>query len=382
MSKIKLLYGLESVGGGAFKHLIYLVSHIDQNQFDITVILSKKRNESIEDEMFKLKKSCIRVFEMPMKRNISIYDIIVLLKLFINIKREKYDIVHAHSSKAGGLFRIAAWLAKIPVICYTPHCFFFQGKTGCMKKIFIVIEKILASITTSVIVSEKEKDEILKYKIISAQRIFWIDNAINTNDYKEVTDVVSVKSKYGLNSCHSVIGAIGRLAKQKDWVTYVRAAKEVLKTYPEVKFLIVGSGELLPKIKQLIINNKLERSFIFTGYIDSNSIDEVFSLIDIYVNTSKCEGLPYVLLEAMFYEKPIIATFSGGRTIILHEKTGFLVQDGNCQEVANKIIYLIKNRQIAQQMGVAGRKRLYEKYSFEDFIIKHEKMYFQNIVRH
>jgi glycosyltransferase involved in cell wall biosynthesis len=374
MRKIKLLYGLEAVGGGALKHLVYLVSRLDNNIFDITVILSNSREENTKEEIDKMKAIGAKVLFFPMCRNINpIKDVLAFLQLLLFVYKGNFDIVHAHSSKAGALFRCAAWLCRVPFICYTPHCFYFQGKTGLKKVVFLAFEKLLAKITSCIIVSESEQNEIVKTKLASTSKIVNINNAIDFDEYQQNKEISNTRAVYGIKPNTFVVGAIGRLEPQKDWKTFIYAANEVLKKHPETIFLIVGDGKLFGEIQELVIKLNLEDNILLIGYI--KEIYKIYGLIDIFVNTSLWEGLPYVFLEAMNYKKAIIATDTGNDTTVLDDETGYITPVRDHKSIAHKIINLIENKQVAIQMGQKGGEKLLQKFSFEYFIQQHEMLY-------
>jgi hypothetical protein len=126
--KCRLLYGLEASDGGSLKHLVYLIYNLDKNLFDITVILSDRRSNRIYGVIEKLKKAGVKVIVVPMERRISLFrDTVSFITIYRHIAGNRYDIVHAHSSKAGALFGLAAWLNRVPCIIYTPHCFYSQA---------------------------------------------------------------------------------------------------------------------------------------------------------------------------------------------------------------------------------------------------------------
>lgn len=378
MKKIKILYGLEAAGGGALKHLVYLATRLSEKYFDITVILSNKRGENIDCEITKLINANIQVIIMPIKRQIHLSDVKVLCKLVSVMGKGKYDIVHAHSSKAGGLFRIAALLTNISNIYYTPHCFYFQSKAGLTKKFFIFLEKILGFATTGIIVSESEQKALIKHKIINPNKVLNINNAIDFDEYQHSTEIFEIKRKYGLTKESIVVGAIGRLTYQKDLETFIYAAFEVIKKIPETEFLIVGEGELYGEIKKLIFKLNLENKIFLTGYVQN--VYEIYGIIDIYINTSLWEGLPYVFLEAMRYKKPIVATDTGNGSILVDKETGFITPVKDYKSIANQIIFLIENKALAKEMGQRGNTLLIEKYSFEKFIQEHERIYQKSTV--
>lgn len=372
--KIKILYGLEAAGGGSLKHLVYLATRLNKDMFDITVILSNSRQECISSEIAKMESEGTTVLFLPMQRNISpINDMRLIIKLIFLIKKGRYDIVHAHSSKAGGIFRIAAWICRFPLVYYTPHCFYFQGKKGIQKKSYVLIERILGKLTTAIIVSESEKKQLIDNRVAPISKIVNINNAIDFNEYQQEKEFEKIKKHLKIPANTFIVGAIGRLVPQKDWETYIYAANLVLKNYPQTKFLIVGEGELFNELNKLIFKLNLENSIILTGQV--KEIYKIYAVIDVFVNTSLWEGLPYVFLEAMKYRRPIIATNTGNDKIVIHEETGFITPAKDYRFIASKIVSFIENKQLSIKMGEKGMEWLTLKYSFELFIRKHEQLY-------
>jgi glycosyltransferase involved in cell wall biosynthesis len=298
---------------------------------------------------------------------------VVFFKLVSLIRKEKFDIVHAHSSKAGALFRLAAFVCRVQKIYYTPHCFYFQGKTGFKKVCFVLLEKLLGIVTTGIIVSENEQRAAIQNKVVISPKLMNINNAIDFDEYNQKQETKHTKTALGIGPGTFVIGSVGRLVPQKDWKTYVYAANEVLKFYPETIFLIVGEGELRSGIQKLICRLNLEGKVIITGYI--KEIYKIWGIIDIFVNTSMWEGLPYVFLEAMQYRKPVVATDTGNETLVIDKENGFICGQKDYQNIAKKIISLIRDREMAVLMGENGNRTVHDKYSFKVFIQQHEQLY-------
>lgn len=376
MKKIKILFGLEAVGGGALKHLTYLVTHLNKVQFDITVILSSRRNEDAAEDINKIVGSGATLVYLSINRKIDVYsDCKNIAQLVTILKNDKFDIIHAHSSKAGGVFRIAAFIAGRKNILYTPHCFYFQGLSGLKRWVFITMEKILAKATTYIIVSEGEMKDSIEKRIAPESRLLNINNAIDFNDYMHESETNATLGKYGIPEGKFIVGAIGRLTLQKDWETFIFAAGEVLKKHPETIFIITGDGELKNEVKKLIFKMGLEKNIILTGFV--SEIHKIFGIMDVFVNTSLWEGLPYVILEAMKFKKPVIATDTGNEGLISHEKSGFITPVKDYKTIAEKISELIEDKKKIVQMGKEGSEILTRKYSFVVFIKKHMELYEQ-----
>jgi glycosyltransferase involved in cell wall biosynthesis len=179
----------------------------------------------------------------------------------------------------------------------------------------------------------------------------------------------------GLPENALVVGAIGRLVEQKDWLTYIYAAKETIARFQETVFLIVGEGELCEHLQETIDILGMTNRIIITGYYEQ--IDEIYSVIDVFVNTSLWEGLPYVLLEAMWFKKPVITTDLGYSDLIQERENGFLVTVRDYSLIAKRIGELIQDQTLRQRMGDNGYRLVSTRFSFEKFVRSHEKLYCQ-----
>jgi len=372
MKKLRILYGLEAAEGGVLKHLLYLTSNLDVRRFDITVILSDLRG-NIEEEIAVMKSNNVRIMKVPMMRSISPFrDLVAFVRIF-SLLGNGYDVVHAHSSKAGALFCVAAWLRRVPKIYYTPHCFFFQGKTGLYKFVFTLLERLIGLFYTGLIVSDNEQREAIAHRLTPLSKIHNINNAIKFDDYARVERSTNLRKSFGVGPDDILVGAIGRLTLQKDWFTYIYVAMEVVAKQPRVKFMIVGDGELMDSIKHLVRTLNLQDNVMITGYI--KDIHRIYSILDVFVSTSRWEGLPYVFLEAMYYKLPIIATDTGNGAAIINGKTGYLVALKDYQALAYHISCLISDSRACAQMGINALTHLKNKYSFKVFIERHERLY-------
>lgn len=375
IKKIRILYGLEAADSGALKHLSYLVTNLNKELFDITVILSTRRSrEYAHRHILRMRRAGAKVVILPMERDIHPWkDLVCLLRIILHLVRNRYDIVHAHSSKAGVLFRLAAWIRRVPYVFYTPHCFYFQGMTGTRKGVYSFVERCMAAITDHIVVSDNERDWAIRCRIAGREKLLTINNAIDFAEYAESRKKDILKQELGLDRGTIVIGAIGRLAEQKDWLTYIYAAKETVERFPETAFLIVGEGELEDFLRDTIEYLGMSEKIIFTGFHDR--INEVYSVIDIFVSTSLWEGLPYVLLEAMRFRKPVIATDLGYAGFIKESENGFLVAARDHSLIAKRIGQLIGDRSLGRRMGEKGYDLVCTQFSFEQFVKQHEQAY-------
>lgn len=372
--KKRILFGLEASSGGALKHLTYLVKNLNKERFSITIILSNSRSDYDEGLVAQLENTTARILNIPMSRNIRLLsDFIVFRTLHRHIKAINYDIVHAHSSKAGALFRLAAWFNNIQLIVYTPHCFYFQSKRGFKRFIFTLTEKLLSRFCHAIIVSNHERNVALAHKIAHRSKLININNAINFDEYTQYKDIQNIKKQWEIPNSHFVVGAVGRLVPQKDWLTLIKAAIAITNSRDDVCFIIAGSGHMKDQIQKEIELYNLQSKVKLLGHIPD--ISKVYSIIDLFVSTSLWEGLPYAYLEAGYFKKPVIATGTYDHTPF-NEELGFnIVPIKKHNQLANSILKLINNKQKAKSLGENSYMHITEKYSFSRFIKKHELLY-------
>ena len=374
VKKIQLLYGLEAADAGALKHLMQLVCHLDRKLYAITVMISPNRSKRIQQEITKMKALGIVVILLPMVGKIHLlHDLRMIFKVKAHLKLQHYDIVHAHSSKAGVIFRIAAWLKGVKKIMYTPHCFYFQAQKGFSRLLFSWIERVLGNITTSFIVSDTEKEWMMHYRIAPLSKIRVINNAIPIPEYLPTETAEQVKSRWAIPPDHLVIGGVGRLCKQKDWPTLIYAAQQVILHYPHVLFIIAGEGEEWDHLKLLISNLQLEDHVLLIGQVEN--IKNVYTLFDIFVSVSRWEGLPYVLLEAMCFKLPIVASDLGYQAVLYDQKNALLFTPGSVQQLTDTILSLLADQSRRKALGIAGYEYLLASCQFSEFVRKHEEIY-------
>ena len=148
---------------------------------------------------------------------------------------------------------------------------------------------------------------------------------------------------------------------------------------PIIKFLIVGDGPLKAELEKLSNGLNIRQNCIFTGF--RQDIPDILSAIDMLVMSSLYEGMPMVILEAMAASKPVIASKVGGIPEMVRDgETGILVPPKDVDALAEKIIVLLKNKDKARQMGLAGRRRVEEEFDVNIMVRKTEEVY-QELIR-
>lgn len=383
MDKVKLLYIITRLDrGGSSEMVLLTLLRLNQEKFDITIMSGPSR-EPDEKLIESVKKKGVRfIFDSFLVRGPSpVKDFLTLLKIFFLIKKEKFDIIHTHTSKAGILGRIAAkWTTSKdyrPIIIHTPHGHVFYGYYGVvLSKLFLILEKLAASFTDKIIaLTEKEIDEYLQFGISrNRAKFISIPNGLDLNRIANLKiDPVRKRKEFGLPEEVKLIGSAGRLELVKGYKYFIEASLIVKKSFPNCLFLLIGDGSLCGELQHQIEKLNLWQNFKILGWRDD--VNEIISLLDVFVLSSLNEGMGLVLVEAMAMGKPVVATNVGGiPSVVIDGETGILVPPKNPDAIAEAIIFLLQNPEKMKKMGEAGKERT-KLFSIEVMIEKTQRLY-------
>lgn len=253
------------------------------------------------------------------------------------IKRNKYDVVHAHSTKAGILARMAASKCKVKNIIYTVHGWWpILQYTGMKRKFAALVESYMATKSTSLVfICEKDISIAKEYNIGKNKQYETIYNSITVPSPKANV----IRNEFNLPDNCRIIGNVARVDKQKNPMLFVDIAEEHVKKCDDVFYFWVGSGELEPEIQKEICRRSLQEKVKFIGFRE-NGIDYINDF-HILLMTSEAEGMPITVLEALSLKKPIISTDVGGIIEVIGESNIYDPKDAlnNIVDLINRAEY-------------------------------------------
>jgi glycosyltransferase involved in cell wall biosynthesis len=347
--KIGYLIGSSEIGGTE-KMILTIAKNIDKNLFDFVFLCIRGEGKFTE----KLRKLNYKVYVLNLKKNLFLF-----IKLFIYIKREKIDILQSFLFLGNIIGRIYGKLLKIKLIISS------QRSTDEWRKWYHwLIERITKNFVDVYISnSYAAKDVLIKKAKVPRKKIKVIHNGIEIPEKVE-----KLKRDY------IAIGSIGNLRKAKGHFNLIKAAKIVVEKYKNVKFYIIGEGELKEGILKMIKEEKLENFFILTGYVEN--VYSYLKIFDIFVLPSLWEGCPVSLLESMGYGIASIATDVGDVSYIIENgKDGFIVEKNDYLKLSEKIIYLIENEEERKKIGEKAREKIKKYFSCEEMVEKYASIY-------
>ena len=290
-------------------------------------------------------------------------DTMAFLKLWRLFRRERPQIVHTHTAKAGILGRWAARLAGVPLIFHTAHGFGFNDfQQSAVRSFYVSLEKLTAKITTKLfLVSYANADKAEKYGMV--RRGDWIlaRDSIAVDEFMQPRPRRRKLREWGIPEDKVIVGMVACLKPQKSPEDFIEVAARVLAKSDRAHFVMAGDGELRPSVEERIRRHNIGQHVTLVGWQSEKEMPEVYRNLDVVVLTSLWEGLPCVFSEAMACELPIVATnVDGAREAIVDGDNGYLHQPHDVQAIAESVLRLITNPELRRRMGERGKSRVME----------------------
>ena len=336
--------------GGAQLSTLNILSGLPKDKYKVFLITSP---EGVLSAEFKDLSGVSTFFSPFLVRPLNpLYDILAFIHILSIYRRYKIALVHTHSSKAGIIGRWAARFSGVNRIIHTVHGWSFNDyQHFFIRSFFILLERVTARFTTKIIcVSRKDLETGLKYKIAPKEKFELIKYGILLEEFRRPrVDKLEKRKELGIRNNDPVVGMIACLKPQKSPLDYIKASIKVYQEMPHVNFLLIGDGVLKSDCESTLASSPLNGRFIFAGW--RRDISEILDVLDLVVLTSKWEGMPITLIEALCKGCPIVATNVGGAAELIKEGvTGYLTKPGEYQETAEYILKILEDSDTLRKM--------------------------------
>ena len=282
------------------------------------------------------------------------------------MRRERFDIVHAHTPVAGLVGRGAARIAGVRGIVYTAHGFYFHdGMSPATHAFFAGLERSAAKFTDVIFVqSEEDREEAIRLGIAPAEKLVHIGNGVDPTRFGRAIherEAARFREEHEIGG-GPVVGFVGRTVREKGAIEFVRAAAIVRAAVPGAKFVMVGEplrsdrDRCWDEIMRLRDELGLVKDLVLAGY--RKDVPSILASFDLFVLPSYREGMPRALLEAMATGLPVVATaIRGCREEVVNGETGILVPTRNHRALAAAMGEILSSRDLMARMGAEGRSR-------------------------
>ena len=366
--------------GGAQENTLLSVEGLDaMPEYEVTLVSGIDKGK--EGELLSRARETTHLIIVPeMGRNINPFsDLAAFWKLYKLIKEGRYHIVHTHSSKAGVLGRIAAWLAGTPIVVHTLHSLVFHDyQPWVVNRAWWLAKKICAPMTDFYIsVSEIISQKAIAAGIAEPERFRTVYSGMELDWFLNAKfDSDKVREEFGIPLEAPVVGKIARLFPLKGHDQLMDAAPEIVKRVPNVRFFLIGDGILLEHLQKRARELGVIDNFVFAGLIDRTRIPELISAMDVVVHTSLREGLARVLPQSLAMGKPCVSfDIDGAPEVVIDDKTGYLVRAFDSVNLADRIAYLLENEQLRERMGENGRRHVDPNFRTEKMVADISEVY-------
>ncbi|HSL92715.1 MAG TPA: glycosyltransferase, partial [Candidatus Limnocylindrales bacterium] len=282
-------------------------------------------------------------------------------------------IVHTHSSKAGILGRAAARAADAEVVVHTIHGFgFHDSQSRPLRRLLVGLERMVSRWTDAFIaVSEENVRQGIRERILSSERVWLIRSGFDTARFLTGSRERG-RSLLGIPEGVPVVGTIAPFKPQKAPLDFVEVALRVLGRMPAARFVMIGDGELRPMVEQAVANGPLAGNFYLAGWREE--IPDLLRAFDVFLLTSRWEGLPKVVPQALLSGVPVVATaVDGTREIVDEGVDGYLVPPGDVETLARRVSDLLAGKAVLNPFF--KRDRLLQEFDQMEMVRAQERLY-------
>ncbi|MFA5139670.1 MAG: glycosyltransferase family 4 protein [Elusimicrobiota bacterium] len=343
--RLRVLQVVECGGpGGTGYQVAALCNGLDPGTFEVQLAYSVRPGTS-PAEYEAMARGASRFHHVPeMVREISpLSDLRAFWKLYRLFRQTRPDLVHAHSSKAGFLARVAGWLARAPRIYYSPHGYaFLQTDSPPLKRtLYRWLEWSVSWIGKIIAVSYSEA--ALARGLTSRVHVVRDAYLGESPDERE----------RGANP-DVVFCTLGRMSYARNPEAFVRLARGLALARAKVRCVWIGAGELEPEVRRLAQSLRLEPVLELTGWLPHARALEALRRADVLVQFSRWEGLPNSVLEAMACGLPVLASdIPGNRELVRPDETGLLAPTE--EDLLRQALILAGDPALRRRMGANGR---------------------------
>lgn len=374
--------------GGPAKHVVWLTSGLAAAGYR-TLLVTGTVPPGEEDMSYFAAEAGVTPLYIPeMSREISLKDAVTTWKLFRLLLRERPDIVHTHTAKAGTVGRVAGlfyrWLTPgvllgRPRRCkfvHTYHGHVFHSYYGRLTtRVFLTIEKALARLVTDrlVVISEQQRDEIGRiFGVGRADQIRVIRLGLDLNVFSNYAARRGrFRKELGIADDVTLVGIVGRLTEIKNHDLFLESAARV--GLDNVRYVIIGDGSLRETLEAKTRSLGIGKIVIFAG--NRKDPEYFYPALDIVALTSRNEGTPLTLIEAMANARPVIATSVGGVVDLIGDERGLGVRPYDVDAFAAGLGTLIKDKTLRDKLGRSGFEFVQQNYRKERLLEDIENLY-------
>ena len=372
---LKILHLSKMKGvSGSENHLLTLLTGLRQRGLAVTlgILVEERHRPLLLDYQQRLIEADVPVVFFPMRKHL---DASLVWRLRQYIRQGQFQLVHTHLIHADLYGTLAAkWAGGVEIVASRHNDDRFR-----QNAVIAWLNRRLAAQQRRIIVISDWVGAFLRdVEGIPAAKIARIHYGLEPESLLAQATPQYVRERFQIPAHCPIIGTIGRLTEQKGHRYLLQAVQQVVAVFPELRVIIIGDGELRAESQRLAQELKIAANVIFTGNLPHEEALHVLSGLDIFVFPSLWEGFGLVLLEAMAFKKPVVASnVSAIPESVVDGQTGLLMPPRDAAKLAHALTTLLSQRELAAQMGAAGYRYLAEHFTVTNMVDATARLYQQ-----
>ena len=370
-----------NVGGPAL-HVAYLTEGLAERGYDTTLVAGSLAHGEESMAHVALRRGA-RIVTLPhLERQVSpLNDLLAVRHLAKLIRTERPQILHTHTAKAGAVGRVAALLAgdaRPPIVVHTFHGHVLRGYFNPLATLaFRTLERWLATVTTRLIaVSPEVRDDLVRLGVAPREKFAVIRLGIQLDERVSAAGAArrETRRRMGISPEAFVVGWVGRMTAVKRTDDVLLAFAGVLDRGVDAWLCLIGDGPDRQRLERRAHELGIVRRCLFVGYQDE--VAPYYEAIDALLLPSANEGTPVSVIEALAAERPAVATRVGGVPDVVREGVdGYLVDVGDADTLAARLVELAGDPDKRDAMGREGRRRVLERYAVDRLVDDIDALY-------
>lgn len=360
--RIRVFQVLECGGpGGTGAQVAAICNGLDPERFEVGLVYATRGTDPLAYRA--QAKGAVEAHYVPeltreLSPTLDAKALVALVRLF---KARRPDVVHAHSSKAGALARLAALAAGVPKVFYSPHGYGFlqRDRSKLARALYRSIERGASLIGEIVAVSESEE--------ALARPLAWGKPVHVVVDPYLGDPSPTLEPHAGL-----VLGSCGRITAARRPETFLNLAQRVTEHRPNARCVWIGGGDQEGLVRRDIEALGLDGRLEVTGWLDPVEARRRMLGLDVLVHYSAWDALPNAVLEAMACGLPVVGSPAAGDAVV-HGETGFIAHSE--QELLERTLELLDDPALRRRMGEAGQKTIARRFSPQEGLARLSRLY-------
>ncbi|MCE5336684.1 MAG: glycosyltransferase [Desulfobacteraceae bacterium] len=355
--------------GGAQRHLLQVFRHLDRNRFEpLLFCLGKSGGQDLHARIGELG---VEIVDVGFQGTLRAANLQRLVRLSLHLRRKNVRVVHGYLLEGNFIGVVAGKLAGVPVLINSRRSSFDQYSRSQLAAVRLA-NRLSDQVTAN---SRAVSQFVRTSEECPPEKVVIIPNGVDS-DFPVLSpgQCIELRRQWDIPDKSFVVGTVARFSWKKGYEYFLQMASGVLRLRKNIHFVAIGDGPLFGEMRGRAEELGIARSVTFAGAQPEAAAS--MQIFDVFVCTSLMEGMSNALLEAMARGIPVVATDVGGNPEnVVHGLTGYLVPPKSVREMAEAVLSIHGNPELAGKMGRAAKARVATTYASETMVRRMEGLY-------